>query len=44
MSGRQTGTAVIYDADDPPTPWFLITMQLATRRARRREATRPTYA
>jgi predicted ester cyclase len=91
MSGRQTGTAVIYGAegrveqampatgktfattqshwlrlcdgkviehwanrDDqgtamqlgwiPPTPWFLLKALVATRRARRREATRPTYA
>ena len=28
----------------PPTPWYLVKMALATRRARRREATRPTYA
>jgi predicted ester cyclase len=27
----------------PPTPWFLLRMFLATRRARRREATRPRY-
>ena len=27
----------------PPTPWFLVKMRLATRRARRREASRPTY-
>jgi len=28
----------------PPSPWYLVKMALATRRARRREATRPTYA
>lgn len=28
----------------PPSPWFLVKMFLATRRARRREATRATYA
>ena len=27
----------------PPTPWYLVRMALATRRARRREATRPRY-
>jgi hypothetical protein len=90
MSGRQTGTAVIYGVDGgvlqampatgkrfattqthwfrlrdglviehwanrddqgtamqlgwvPPTPWFLARALLATRRARRREATRPRY-
>jgi predicted ester cyclase len=91
MSGRQTGTAVMYGPDArveqampatgkrfattqthwlriadgkviehwanrddqgtamqlgwlPPTPWFLARALLATRRARRREATRPAYA
>lgn len=90
MSGRQTGTAVIYGPDGrvaqampatgkpfattqthwlrlrdgkviehwanrddqgmamqlgwvPPTPWFLLKAAMATRRARRREATRPSY-
>jgi len=28
----------------PPTPWFLVRMALATRRARRHESTRPRYA
>ncbi len=28
----------------PPTPWFLLKALVATRRARRREATRPSYA
>jgi predicted ester cyclase len=27
----------------PPTPWFLLKAAIATRRARRREATRPRY-
>ena len=27
----------------PPSPWYLVKMALATRRARRREATRPRY-
>ena len=27
----------------PPTPWFLLKSAMATRRARRREATRPRY-
>ena len=27
----------------PPTPWFLVKALMATRRARRREATRPRY-
>ena len=27
----------------PPTPWFLLKAAMATRRARRREATRPRY-
>jgi predicted ester cyclase len=28
----------------PPSPWYLLRMALATRRARRREASRPAYA
>lgn len=28
----------------PPSPWYLLRMAFATRRARRREATRPRYA
>jgi predicted ester cyclase len=91
MSGRQTGSFVIYGADGrvaqampatgkrfattqthwlrlrdgkvvehwanrddqgmamqlgwvPPTPWFLLKMAIATRRARRREASRPRDA